>query len=340
MNKNRIATGIGVVLLITGIVGSIWSGIEVMPKLINDAQSVQENLNQHEILYKGQIDLAKLNINSKTSNVIIKKYDGKDIIVERSGNKNLSTITTKEGAKELTVNEELNNNNDLGKSIDDIVKYFVDELYTSYNSDITVYIPDNVDINVNTNNGGLYIDNVSANNFNFKTQYGNISLNENSNIKSLNIKSNSDISLKVSEIYCIENLSIESNYVNIYEGTFAKDESKVPENVKIFAQGSVDIDTNLPIAKNLDITSNETVDLNLPILDYKFNFDIKTSNSISFDDYSVNKYLGTSLEKYFNFNDNEYTFSERSFKGLINEELINNPTEYFVNIRSSNVNFN
>ena len=243
MNKNRIVTGIGVVLLITGIVGSIWSGIEVMPKLINDAQSVQENLNQHEILYKGQIDLAKLNINSKTSNVIIKKYDGKDIIVERSGNKNLSTITTKEGAKELTINEELNNNN---------------ELYKSNNSDITVYIPDNLDINVNTNNGGLYIDNVNANNFNFKTQYGNISLNENSNIKSLNIKSNSDISLKVSEIYCIENLSIESNYVNIYEGTFAKDESKVPENVKIFAQDSVDIDTNLPIAKNLDITSNET----------------------------------------------------------------------------------
>ena len=68
--------------------------------------------------------------------------------------------------------------------------------------------------------------------------------------------------------------------------------------------------------------------LNLPILDYKFNFDIKTSNSISFDDYSVNKYLGTSLEKYFNFNDNEYTLSERSFKGLINEEFINNPTEY------------
>ena len=146
MNKNRIVTGIGVVLLITGIVGSIWSGIEVMPKLINDAQSVQENLNQHEILYKGQIDLAKLNINSKTSNVIIKKYDGKDIIVERSGNKNLSTITTKEGAKELTINEELNNNNDLGKSIDDMVRYFVDELYKSNNSDITVYIPDNLDI--------------------------------------------------------------------------------------------------------------------------------------------------------------------------------------------------
>ena len=220
----------------------------------------------------------------------------------------------------------------------------VDELYTSHNSDITVYIPENIDINVNTNNGGLYINGVNANNLNFNTQYGNISLSENSNIKTLNIKSNSDISLKVREVYCIDNLSIESNYVNIYEGTFVEDESKIPESIKILAQGgydnSVNINTNLPIAKNLDITSEENVDLKLPISDYKFNFDIKTSNSISFDENSVSKYLGTSLENYINSNDTEHILNEKSFKGLINEELINNPTEYFVNIRSANVKFN
>ena len=199
-------------------------------------------------------------------------------------------------------------------------------------------------VNVNTNNGGLYINGVNANNLNFNTQYGNISLSENSNIKTLNIKSNSDISLKVREVYCIDNLSIESNYVNIYEGTFVEDESKIPESIKILAQGSYDnsvnINTNLPIAKNLDITSEENVDLKLPISDYKFNFDIKTSNSISFDENSVSKYLGTSLENYINSNDTEHILNEKSFKGLINEELINNPTEYFVNIRSANVKFN
>ena len=340
MNKKRIVTGVGVVLLITGIVGSIWSGIEVMPKIINDAQAVQNNLNQQEILYKGQIELTKLNINSKVSNIIIKKYDGKDVIVERNGNKNLSTITTKESGSELTINEEFNNNKNLGKNIDDIVRYLVDEIYTSHNSDITVYIPENIEVNVNTNNGGLYINDVNANSLNFNTEYGNISLSENSNIKTLNIKSNSDISLKVREVYCIDNLSIESNYVNIYEGTFVKDESKIPESTKILAQGGVDINTNLPIAKNLDITSQETVDLKLPISDYKFNFDIKTSNSIYFDEGSVSKYLGTSLERYINSNDTEYIFNEKSLKGLINENLMNNPTEYFVNIRSANVKLN
>lgn len=348
MNKGKIVTSIGAVLLTTGIIGGIWSGVVAMPKIINNVQNVENNLNKEDILYKGQIDLTKLNINSKTSNVIIKKYDGQDVIVGRSGNKKVSTITTKESGSELTINEELNNNNNLGKSIDDMVRYFVDELYTSYTSNITVYVPDNVDINVNTNNDGLNINDVNINNLNFNTSNGSIALNENCNINNLTIKSNGFINLKVREVYCTDNLNIECTNVNIYEDTFVNNESKVPESVKILINNkyssnnndSVVIDTNLPIAKNLDITSSETIDLNLPILDYKFNFDIKASNSISFDKNSKNKYLGTSLEKYFKSSNNEYRLNQTSFKGLINEDLMSNPTEYFVNIRSANVKFN
>ena len=82
MNKGKIVTSIGAVLLTTGIIGGIWSGVVAMPKIINNVQNVENNLNKEDILYKGQIDLTKLNINSKTSNVIIKKYDGQDIIDE------------------------------------------------------------------------------------------------------------------------------------------------------------------------------------------------------------------------------------------------------------------
>ena len=56
-----------------------------------------------------------------------------------------------------------------------MVRYFVDELYTSYTSNITVYVPDNVDINVNTNNGGLNVSDVNVNNLNFNTSNGSIS---------------------------------------------------------------------------------------------------------------------------------------------------------------------
>ena len=76
--------------------------------------------------------------------------------------------------------------------------------------------------------------------------------------------------------------------------------------------------------------------LSLVVIVLKFLFPL-LSNSISFDENSVSKYLGTSLENYINSNDTEHILNEKSFKGLINEELINNPTEYFVNIISANV---
>lgn len=347
MKKGKIVTGIGAVLLTIGIIGSVLSGVVSIPKIINNIQNIENNLNKEEILYNKQVNLTKLNINSKTSKVIIQKYDGQNIVVKRSGNKNLTTITTKENASELTINEELNNNR-LGKSIDDIVRYFVDRLYKSNDSNIIMYVPNNIDINVNTNNNRLIVNDVNINNLNFNTSHGEISLNENSNINNLNIKSYGSISLKLREVYCTDNLSINSKHVNIHEDTIINDETKIPERVKIlisnnykeYGDDSVVINTNLPIAKNLDINSNETVELNLPILDYKFNFDIKTSNSIYFDKNSKNKYVDTSLNKYFRFDDDKYILNQSNFEGLINEKLINNPLEYFINIRSENVKFN
>ena len=46
MNKNRIITSIGVVLLTTGIIGSILSGINTIPKIINNVQMAHEKFNE------------------------------------------------------------------------------------------------------------------------------------------------------------------------------------------------------------------------------------------------------------------------------------------------------
>ena len=113
---------------------------------------------------------------------------------------------------------------------------------------------------------------------------------------------------------------------DIYEQDTVSDKSSIPENVNIVANGDyddivVDIDSNLPIAKNLEITSNSNVGLNLPILDYKFNFDIKTLNSISFDENSKDK------------------LDENNFNGVINENPKDNTSDYFVTIKSKSVKF-
>lgn len=352
MNKKRIVTTIGVVLLTTGVIGGIWSGIDAMPKVINNIQVAEEKQNEEEVLYKGEINLTKLNIDSKVSNVIIKKYNGKEVVVERKGNKNLSTITTKESNNELTINEDFKHNKKLAKSIDDIVRYFVNELYTSQYSEMTVYIPENIDLKVNTNNGGLYInDDLKLNNLNFSTSYGHISLSENTKLKNLNIKSDSGISLQLSEIYCADNINLESDSVGIYDNTSKENKSKIPENVKILINSdyydheALTINANVPIAKNLEISSNSTVSLELPLLDYKFNFDIKTSKGIDFSDEKYEDYLGTALEKYFkddedeNDNGDEEKYKQRAIVGIVNEALKDNPEEYNVNIKCSIVRF-
>lgn len=353
MNKKHIVTSIGVVLLTTGIIGGIWSGIDAMPKVINNIQVAEEKYNEEEVLYKSEINLSKLNINSKVSNVIIKKYDGKEVVVKRKGNKNISTITTKESNSELTINEDFKNNTKLAKNIDDIVRYFVNEIYTSQYSEMTVYIPENIDLRINTNNGGLYInDDLKLNNVDFNTSYGHISLSENTNTKSLNIKSDSGISLQLSELYCSENVNLKSDSIGIYDDISVKDKSKIPENVKILINSdyydheALTINTNAPIAKNLEISSNSTVSLELPLLDYKFDFDIKTSRGIGFNDDNYEKYMGTALEQYFKYgrNQDEYDddeeYKQKELVGVINDNLKDNSIVYNVNIKSSIVRFN
>ena len=340
MNKGKIVTTIGAILLTTGVIGGVYSGVTAFPTVINNIVNSNNDLNKEEVLYKGQVNLTKLNINTKRSNVIIRKYDGQNVIVERSGDKTVSTITAKENGNELNITEEAINPN-FGKNIDDMVEYFVNQMFLSHHSEITVYIPNNVDINVNTAADRLNVYDSNINNLNFNTSNGSIALNENCHINNLNIKSDSFIQLQVRELYCLNNLNVECYFFGIYEQDIVSDKSSIPENVNIVANGDyddivVDIDSNLPIAKNLEITSNGNVGLNLPILDYKFNFDVKASNDIYFDEESKVKYMGTYVDKYL---DGSYRFDKNEFKGLINENPKDNSSEYFVNIRSANVSF-
>ena len=341
MNKGKIVTTIGAILLTTGVIGGVYSGVTAFPTVINNIVNSNNDLNKEEVLYKGQVNLTKLNINAKRSNVIIRKYDGQNVIVERSGDKTVSTITAKENGNELNINEEAINQN-FGSNINDMVKNFVNEMYSGQRSDITVYVPDDIKINVNTDNGSLNVYDSNINNLNFNTSIGSIALNENSHINNLNIKSEDFIQLQVRELYRVSNLNVECYTFDVSKEGTISDESSIPENVNIVANGDcdeatlVDIDSNLPIAKNLEITSNSNVGLNLPILDYKFNFDVKALNSISFDLNSKVKYMGTSVDKYLK---DSYKLDKNNFNGLINENPKDNTSDYFVSIKGKSVIF-
>ncbi|WP_455539337.1 hypothetical protein [Terrisporobacter sp.] len=354
MNKKRILTSIGIVLFTTGVVGGIWSGINAMPKVVNKIEAARKEYDKEEVLYKKAIDLNKLDINSQVSSVRIKKYNGKEVIVEKNGNKDLSTITTKENNGKLTIKETSTRTKKSFNNINDVVRYGVEQIYKTQNSEMTVYVPEDIDINVNTSSERLYIEDIELNNLDYTTSNGSISLGLDTKIKNLNIKSNEDVSLQDREIYCAENVTIKSSSLNIYEGDFIKKDMSMPKNVQIetssngyddYDYTNISISSTMPIAKNLDIKSNAIVNLELPLLNEKFYFDINTSKGIDFSD-DNEKYRGTVLEKYFNYDedDNYYegekTYKKKEFKGVINDNLKDDAAEYKVNVNSYMLRFN
>ena len=68
MNKGKIVTIIGATLLTVGVIGGVCSGIVAMPTVINNIVNSNNDLNKEEVLYKGQVNLTKLNINAKNNN--------------------------------------------------------------------------------------------------------------------------------------------------------------------------------------------------------------------------------------------------------------------------------
>lgn len=345
MNRKHIITSIGVAMLAVGVVGGVWSGIQAMPVVINNVLIAQAKIDEPEIIYNSNEPITKLNIDSNVSHINIKKHDKPNIIVERKGNKEASTITTNGVNNELTINEERQNVIKETKNIDDIVKYFIDELYSSSLSEIIVYLPEKVNADIKTEYNGLGImDDILLDTLNYETENGYISLSEDVNLENLNIKSSSDISIASSEISGIKNVKIISRTVNMHNGNYIEDETKIPEKVEIRTTNEYDtsyINVSTPVAKELVIDSPSAVEVNLPILDYKFNFDIKTSRLIEFEYSEENskKYGNSPLEKYFEDTEAKYE-NAKEIKGLINESLENNSNEYFVKIKSADVIFN
>lgn len=347
MNKKNIITIVGVALFTIGVVGTTWSGIDAMPKLINKYQIAHNEENEKVVLYNSEEKITKLNIDSTVSNVIIKKHDKSNVIVQRSGNKEISTITAKNNNNELIINEETKSTNKELKNIDDIVKHFIDNMYSTYNSDIIVYLPEKVNANIKTDYRGVIVeDDILLDNFNYETTSGYISLIGDLNLENLSIKSLSNVSLTTDEIRGIKNINVVANTVDIRDENYIGDDVNIPENINIkttstyYEDNSINIKSNTPVAKNMVIDSYSIVSLELPIVDYKFNFDINTSRGIKFEASDFDKYNNTFVEKYFEDEDTEdEKYLSKEFVGLINEDLKDNENEYIVNINSSYVVF-
>ena len=325
-----------IVLIIAGLIGSIWSGFFSMPYFINKLQDFDKQVNKESIIYNKKIDFDELNINTNYVNTQIVKSDTDNVVIKTKGLYDNMKIEVNHKGNTLSIEEV---NEDTGensiKSIDDFTSKLLKEAFSNYTNTMIIYVPKDVNLKVSTSAGYLNIeDDIFLDEFSFTTNSGTISLP--SEVKKLNkmtISSENSISFSLEELLGIKSVEIYCSDVYIESGKYNIDEIEkyIPEKLNIsdnnLDEGNISIESNLPISKNLTIDAYKSeVNLNLPLERYNYKFDISTYNGISFNDYLKNK---LSMEI------NEELIKD--FKENINKDLEN---QYNVSITASYVNFN
>lgn len=334
-----------IILVIVGTIGTIWSGITTMPYLMNTALSAEKEINKEHTIYNEEINVNKLDIYTKTSNIIIKKHDKKNVIINGKGKSSYVRYDINSNDGSLFI-KEIDNDRDLRekiKDLEDLINLGIENIFLNDIQSIVVYVPNDVDINVITEGGDLKVeDDVFLDNLIFKTYEGRISLPEKfKDLNSLKIISKQQIYLSMAELIGIKNVSIESSSVDIYSN--AKDifidniEEYIPEKVNISKSTNdssnygININTDIPVAKDLTInTYNLSVDLSLPIEKYKINFDIKSLQKIDLTELIEKNILDE--------NDSRAYQDIREIKGILNNQLANLENEYKVNVKSEYIN--
>lgn len=338
---NKKITIFSIILIIIGTIGTICSGIASIPYFIKTSSDIERELNKEYIIYNKEIDINKLNINTKDTNIVIRKHNKNNVIVSKKGNKdNLRyNIENKDNALSISENESKDNYKDI-RSFNDFANYVLNEFYSQNTNNIVIYIPNDVDINTYTQSGVLDIqDDIFLNDVIFKTLSGNISLPKQvKNLKKLDIKSKNYIQLSISELLGIKDIYISSNSVNVYSDDndifIDNKENYIPNNVNINQDsndyGNIDIYTEIPIANNLNINAYKSnVSIDLPIDIYKINFNIKSLQRINIDDLMQ--------ENKINENDHLKYQDIRELNGNLNKNLDELKKEYKVNIKSEYV---
>lgn len=323
-----------IVLIIVGLIGSIWSGFFSMPYFINKLQDFDKQVNQENTIYKKSIDIDELNINTKYVNTRIIKSNTEEVEIKATGlyenmdieiNYNNKILSIKEISKDSGV-EKI-------KSIDDFTAKLLENTFSNHRNAIVIYVPKDINLNVTTESGDLIVeDDIFLNKFSFYTLSGSLSLpNEVKNLGKIDISSQSYLTLKLSEILGIKEVNIYCSdlYIESDKYNLEDIETYLPEKVNIKSNNlggnEISIESTLPISKNLSIEGYKSdVNLNLPLDLYKFKFDIEAYESIN-----LNQFLQDE-----NINEEEYDLKE--FKKTINKDLEN---EYKINIQASNINF-
>ena len=330
---NKKITVFAVILIVIGIIGTISSAVNAVPFATNYVNEIIKKANEEVKIYEKKVDINKLYIETKTVNVEIRKSDSDKLIIKQVGNLSTDSFTIDENNKEFDIKSN-NENKYLDSKIQGFGDAILNMINNSYNK-IIVFVPNHVDIKVRTSVGDLIVENkdVLLNKIEFNTSQGQIILpKESKKLENLKISSMGTINLKVSELLGIKNIDIstqDSVYIESTPDDIFVDniESFIPESINIITSSrdfdTIDIKSNIPIAKNLNIDNKSgNVYLDLPVDRYNIHFDLNSLKGIHFD------------------NENQEVESDKlmnKFEGSFRDQK-ENELKYNVYVNSDNIN--
>lgn len=326
---NKKVTIFALVLIVIGIIGTISSSIAAVPFATNYVKKLKKDANEEVTIYEKKVDISQLEIDTKHINVEIRKSNSDKLKIVQLGKTNNKTFTIDNKENDFSIKE-----NDENYNFNVQIQGFGDAIIEMMNlgaNKIIVYVPNEVDIKAKTLGGSLIIEdqNVILDNVTFDTVYGRIFLsNEIKNMKNLKISAEDSITLTAGEILGIENVNISSDsYINIKSESgdiFTENIDKyIPNQINVFGDAvmDVDIDSDIPIAKKLNIVNKlGSVNIDLPIDNYNLQFDLSSENAI----YHL---------------DGDNSSDMKTFKGSFNNSNNNKP-EYKISIKAENININ
>lgn len=328
---NKKLSVFAIVLIIVGLIGSIWSGFFSMPYFINKLQDFDQQVNQENTIYEKNIDINELDINTNYVNIKLMKSNSDKVIIKTKGLYEHRDIRVINNNNILYLKEvEKDISKEKIKGIDDFISKLLEDTFSSYTNMIIIYVPNDVNLKVTMESGELVIENdIFLDEFSFETSNGYLSMpSDIKRLSKLNISSQNHVSLKIGQILGIKEVNIYSGDVYIESDKYNLDdiEKYLPNKVNIKSNNldnnTVNIESNLPISKNLSIDGYKTeVNLNLPLDKYKFKFEINAYENIE-----LNEFLQGNIDNY----------NLKEFTKTLNESLEN---EYKVNIQAANIHF-
>ena len=202
------------VLLVIGIIGTTWSGILVMPSLINFGLEKEAEFKKENKLYQEKVNIDKLDIAVDNINVTIKKSSSEDVRVTTRGNNEFYKYNVTLKDKTLVVKGERKYENKIKKikNFDQLLNTSINSMFSHDYREIIIYVPNNVDINASSISSHLFVyDNVASNTITYKTSYGGFSraITENkvNRLENLNLISNNNLHLSTKSILGVKNVN-------------------------------------------------------------------------------------------------------------------------------------